>query len=75
MNDHIIKAAQEAGFDWADLGVQDRLAFERFYAIAYRAGMERAAEICEGQHEEDRPGDYAYAIRAEAHAQNQTEGN
>lgn len=33
--------------------------------------MERAAEICEGQHEEDRPGDYAYAIRAEAHAQNQ----
>ena len=47
MTDHIIKAAKEAGFDWADLGVQDRLAFERFYAIAYKAGMERAAEICE----------------------------
>lgn len=49
MTDHIIKAAREAGFDWADLGVQDRLAFERFYAIAYRAGMERAAEIAEAE--------------------------
>lgn len=47
MTDHIIKAAKEAGFDWTDLGVQDRLAFARFYAIAYRAGMERAAEICD----------------------------
>ena len=49
MTDHIIKAAKEAGFDWADLGVQDRLAFERFYAIAFAAGMERAAEICEAE--------------------------
>ena len=46
MTDHIIKAAKEAGFDWTDLGVQDRLAFARFYAIAFAAGMERAAEIC-----------------------------
>ena len=48
MTDHI-KAAKEAGFDWTDLGVQDRLAFARFYAIAYRQGMERAAEIAEAE--------------------------
>lgn len=60
MTDHIIKAAREAslgtvlchnsidgdrvwieGADWHD-------ELERFYAIAYRAGMERAAEICDG---------------------------
>ena len=87
MTDHI-KAAKEAGFDWADLGVQDRLAFARFYAIAFRQGMERAAKICEGIAEdyEKREGrkypemksdaqtgasDCEYAIRAEAHAQNQ----
>ena len=76
MTDHIIKAAKEAGFDWTDLGVQDRLAFARFYAIAYRAGMERAAEICESIAREDygmtdlhEYGECAEAIRA--HAQNQ----
>lgn len=75
MTDHIIKAAREAGFDWADLGVQDRLAFARFYAIAYRQGMERAAEMFAGQpHVEHFGREIADAIRAEAHAQNQTEG-
>lgn len=61
MTDHIIKAARESrlgtvlchnsiegdrvwieGADW-----HDELA--RFYAIAYRAGMERAAEIAEAE--------------------------
>lgn len=83
MTDHIIKAAKDAGATRAypeaqssrdDAYLVGQQFLERFYAIAYRQGMERAAEICEGQHEEDRPGDYAYAIRAEAHAQNQTGG-
>lgn len=26
--------------------------------------LEKAAQVCEGMHEEDRPGDYAYALRA-----------
>ena len=82
MTDHIIKAAIEAGFDWTDLGVQDRLAFERFYAIAFKAGMERAAEIAaiHSQYPIENDFDRGYSkgsrdasdrIRAEAHAQNQ----
>ena len=59
------------GADWHD-------ELERFYAIAYRAGMERAAEICESR---QTPGTgsvailngAADAIRAEAHAKNQPE--
>lgn len=49
MTDNIIKAAEDAGMDlhtaW---GVSDAAA-RRFYAIAYRAGMERAAEICDSR--------------------------
>lgn len=46
MTDHIIKAAKDAGWNDLQLGMaspaeRDRLA--RFWAIAYRAGMERAA--------------------------------
>lgn len=77
MTDDIIKAAKAAGGTTYTNRHHDGTAcafgpdaLERFYAIAYRAGMERAAEICEAQHEEDRPSDYAYAIRA--HAQNQS---
>lgn len=33
---------------------------------ARRVAMEEAANLCEAMHEEDRPGDYAYAIRAAA---------
>lgn len=70
--DKIIAAAREAG--WYDLQLQmaspaelDRLA--AFYRLAYRAGMERAAEICTDE------GLYCTAqdIRAEAHAKNQPE--
>lgn len=50
--DHILKAAKAAGWtDWqianASPAEMDRL--ERFYATAFRAGMERAAEICESR--------------------------
>lgn len=72
MTDHIIKAAGECGIEMLAIdGVIHEPELERFYAIAYRAGMERAAEICESL-----PADYygangecAAAIRA--HAQNQ----
>ena len=33
---------------------------------ARRVALEEAANLCEAMHEEDRPGDYAYAIRAAA---------
>jgi hypothetical protein len=48
-NDKIIAAAREAGFDWEDLGLLDRLAFGRLYALAYRQGMEDAAKCAEAQ--------------------------
>ena len=32
-------------------------------AEARRDALEEAAKVCETMHEEDRPGDYAYAIR------------
>jgi hypothetical protein len=41
--DDIIRMAIEAGFDWGDLGVSDRLCFERFAALVAEA--ERAARI------------------------------
>lgn len=56
MTDHIIKAAKEAGATRAypeaqstrdDAYLVGQQFLERFYAIAYRAGMERAAEICD----------------------------
>ncbi len=45
MDDKITEAAKTAGFDWADLGVRDRLAFERFYAIATQRQQERITEL------------------------------
>lgn len=84
MDENLIQAAKSAG--WSDLQLQmaspaelDRLA--AFYRLAYRAGMERAAEICD----EVAPlwdfhavgpsvaGHCGSAIRAEAHAKNQPE--
>lgn len=32
-------------------------------AEARREALEEAAKVCDQMHEEDRPGDYAYAIR------------
>lgn len=83
--DKIIAAAREAGWSEVQLNLAspaDHVRLERFYAIAYRAGMERAAEICD----EVAPlwdfhavgpsvaGHCGSAIRAEAHAKNQTDG-
>ncbi len=76
MDDHIIKAAREAG--WTDIQLSmaapaemERLS--RFYAIAFKAGMERAAEICDERFSRHYGNVYlvSHAIRAEAHAQNQ----
>ena len=44
MSDHIIKAARSI---WGESAILPFAELERFYAIAYAAGMERAAEICE----------------------------
>jgi len=48
--DHIIKAAQEAGFANQYPTAPMLAMFERFYTIAYRQGMERAAEICDARY-------------------------
>ncbi|HET8695764.1 MAG TPA: hypothetical protein VFM33_13915 [Aquabacterium sp.] len=37
-------------------------AFKKFAALL----LEKAAQVCDGMHEEDRPGDYADAIRSMA---------
>lgn len=81
--DHIIKAAKDAGLTSGTniSGVQlvgspsypglAHITVEemgRFYAIAYRAGLERAAEICEEPYEftSQEATLLAQAIRAEA---------
>lgn len=77
--DKIIAAARSAG--WSGLQLQmaspaelDRLA--AFYRLAYRAGMERAAKICEEEALRFEPSrDFSLCIAAiRAHAKNQTEG-
>ena len=104
MTDKITEAAKAAGgttytnrhYPDAPAAAFGPEALERFYAIAFAAGMERAAEICdrlagvtakwpeasEGLTAETKfvrgVGDcmatFGEEIRAEAHAQNQTEG-
>ena len=49
MTDHIIKAALEADFSEHDIRGIEGPKFAAFYSIAYRAGMERAAEIAEAE--------------------------
>ena len=74
----IIKAAQEAGFDWSELGVRDRLSFADFYAIAYRQGMERAAEIAEAEQDiaEEKKADQRFKDALKnLHSQKATERN
>lgn len=81
MTDHIIKAAKEAGGTTYTNRHHDGTAcafgpeaLERFWAIAFKAGMERAAEICESR---QTPGTGSVAIlngaadAIRAHAQNQ----
>lgn len=72
MTDHIIKAAKAAGgttytnrhYPDAPAAAFGPEALARFYAIARAEALEDAAKVAEAQHEEDRPSDYAYAIRA-----------
>jgi hypothetical protein len=45
MTDHIIKAAQQAGFELDCCSLQWHERIERFYAIAYRQGLEDAANL------------------------------
>ncbi|GEM_PF-4174144 len=75
--DTVMKLASEAGFGsmlpalqglpqtWVGADA-DRL--QRFATLieqkAAEAEREACAQLCEAQHEEDRPGDYAYYIRA-----------
>lgn len=47
---------------WADLPADYTRSLSRLAALL----LEKAAQVCEGMHEEDRPGDYADAIRSMA---------
>ena len=63
--DELIAMAREAGFVLADNATDE--AFNRFRAFAALVAArerEACAQVCESMHEEDRPSDYAYAIRA-----------
>ena len=48
---------QNPAFGFSVAGLESLLAEVRVDAL------EEAAKVCESMHEEDRPGDYAYAIR------------
>lgn len=53
------------GFDKMTRPEQDALqAIEYFAELVAAKERKACAQLCEGMHEEDRPGDYAYAIRA-----------
>ena len=89
MNDQIIKAARDCGMTtgdnqkhnseywWRSLGRPTNVRtsdLERFYAIAFKAGMERAAEICEAFQATLEPGmGECFSEEIRAHAQNQPE--
>ena len=64
MTDHI-KAARQV---WGESAILPLADLERFYAIAFQQGMERAAEICEEPYEftTQEATLLAQAIRAEA---------
>lgn len=75
----IIQMAREAGFRSGNITLSngEHVPFvgpvsatdcihelERFAALVAAAEREECAKVCEGMHDEDRPSDYAYAIRA-----------
>lgn len=62
--EQVLLAAREAGFANQFPTGQMLEMFERFYATVRNQALEDAARVAEAQHEEDRPSDYAYAIRA-----------
>jgi hypothetical protein len=53
--EEVRKLAERVGFELTPLYGPDAMAAER----------ERCAKLCEGMHDEDRPSDYAWAIRTE----------
>ena len=55
----IIRWANEAGLP---PGYDDAL--ERYATLVAAGEREACARVCDAMHEEDHPGDYAYAIRA-----------
>ena len=75
--DDIIRMAQEAGFrspapadgcmgiafDYRD-GTDSGASLEAFATLVAASEREACAKVCEAMHDEDRPGDYAYAIRS-----------
>lgn len=67
MTKDVIELAREAGLVPASLfvGVREwqKTALAKFAALVAARERERCAQVCEAMHEEDRPGDYAYAIR------------
>lgn len=49
---------------WSDLELRFIEQRDAQWKDALRDVLEQAAMVCEAMHDEDRPGDYAYAIRA-----------
>lgn len=49
------------GIAWSKMEIQW---IEKLRAEAVQAEREACAKVCESMHDEDRPSDYAYAIRA-----------
>lgn len=73
MTKDVIELAREAGFPFNKYGllqgdcdgeIEADAMFSSFAALVAARERERCAQVCEAMHEEDRPGDYAYAIRA-----------
>jgi len=65
--EQVIEMAREAGLsDWFidNLSDQNAKRIKRLCTLAADRALEAAAVEAEAMHEEDRPGDYAYAIRA-----------
>ena len=44
----LITMAQEAGFDWGEMGFRDRMCFERFADLVAAKEREACAQVCEG---------------------------
>lgn len=66
----VIRMAREADvIDFRDASDDPHVAqmvefLQRFAALVAAAEREACAKVCEAMHEEDRPDDYAYTIRA-----------
>lgn len=43
--DEIIAMAQEAGFEWSEMGLRDRICFERFAALVAAKEREACANL------------------------------